>query len=143
MILYIKPVHRSRVGILLSLVAAIAIGGCDYDPAAIAAKQKELDSRLTKLENTPPAPAIPPIPQTPTVLWVQNPGVFPRASAYFNSKYECAATAEQWGFPDDKSAKKVGTDPWVTTTNKKDQYGQQATLVVSCLPQGVTPYAAK
>jgi hypothetical protein len=131
------------VSVLLPLVVAIVIGGCDFDPSAITAKQKELDSRLTKLENAPPAPVIPPTPPIPTVLWVQNPGAYPRASSYFNSKYECAETAAQWGFPDDKKAKQIGTDPWITTSSKKDQYGQQAILTVSCLPQGVTPYAAK
>jgi hypothetical protein len=130
-----------RISILLPVAVAIAIGGCDFDPSAITAKQKELDSRLTKLEHTPPAPVIPPTPPIPTVLWVQNPGAYPRASAYFNSKYECAETAAQWGFPDDKKAKQTGTDPWITTSSKNDQYGQPVILVVSCLPQGVTPYA--
>ena len=60
---------------ILGLV--IVIGGCDFDPAAITAKQKELDARLTKLENAPPTPVIPPTPPTPTVLWVQNPGAYP------------------------------------------------------------------
>jgi hypothetical protein len=136
MILYINPVSWSRAGILLSLAVAIVICGCDFDPSAIAAKQKELDSRLTKLENTPPPAVVPPTPPIPTVLWVQNPGAYPRASAYYNSKYECAASAEQWGFPDDKSARKVGVDPWITSSSKG-----QAVLTVSCLPQGVTPYA--
>jgi len=142
MILYITPVRRSSVCLLLPLVTGIAIGGCDFDPAAITAKQKELDARLTKLENAAaPAPLIPPTPPIPTVLWVQNPGAYPRASAFFETKYECAATAAQWGFPDDKKAKQTGTDPWITTSGKNDQYGQPAVLVVSCLPQGVTPYA--
>lgn len=134
--------HIVRVSILLPLAASIVIGGCDFNPSAITAKQKELDLRLTKLENAPPTvPLIPPTPSIPTVLWVQNPGQYPRASAYYNSKYECAATASQWGFPDDKGAKLTGTDPWITTSSKKDQYGQLAVLTVSCLPQGVTPYA--
>src|SRR5277367_131495 len=94
-----------RLSVLLPLVVVIFVGGCDYDPSTIVAKQKELDSRLTKLENTPTAPVIPPTPPIPTVLWVQNPGAYPRASAYYNSKYECAATAAQWTFPDDKKAK--------------------------------------
>jgi hypothetical protein len=43
--------------------------------------------------------------------------------------------------PDDKKAKQIGTDPWTTTSSRKDQHGQQEILVVSCLPQDVTPYA--
>lgn len=133
----------TRLSILLTLAVAIVIGGCDYDPSAIVAKQKELDSRLTKLENTPPAPVIPPASPIPTVMWVQNPGAYPRASAYYNSKSECAEIAAQWTFSGDKTAKQIGTDPWTTTSSKKDQFGQPSTLVVSCLPQGVTPYAQK
>jgi hypothetical protein len=131
----------TRIVIVLAIV--IAISGCDYDPSAIVAKQKELDARVTKLENAPPPAVIPPTPLTPTVMWVQNPGAYPRASAYYNSKYECAEIAAQWTFPSDKSAKQIGTDPWTTTSSRKDQFGQQEILVVSCLPQGVTPYAAK
>jgi hypothetical protein len=122
--------------IVVLFVIAMVISGCDYDPHAIAAKQKELDSRLTKLENTPSPVVTPPTPTIPTVLWVQNPGAYPRASAYFDSKLECAQSAEQWGFPDDKGAKKVGVDPWITSSSKG-----QAVLTVSCLPQGVAPYA--
>jgi hypothetical protein len=123
---------------------ALNTSGCDYDPSAINAKLNKLDSRVTQLEHAPPpAPPIPQAPPIPTVLWVQNPNAYPRASAYFHAKDECAEAAALWGFPDDKGAKQVGTDPWTTISSKKDQYGQPGTLVVSCLPQGVTPYASK
>ena len=124
-----------RLTLLLTLSVAIAIGGCDYDPSTFNKKLNEMDSRITKLENAAPAKVIPPIPQTPTVMWVQNPGQYPRASAYFDSKYECAQVAATWGWPEDKKAKQTGTDPWITTSSRND------ILVVSCLPQGVTPYA--
>lgn len=123
--------------VLLSLVAALAVGGCDFDPTAMNAKIAALDARVARLETASEFPRTPP---APTVMWVQNPGEYPRASSYYSSKEECAQTAATWGFPDDKSAKQIGTDPWVTRISRKDQFGQPAHLVVSCLPQGVQPY---
>lgn len=125
---------------LLLAAAGIAatISGCgDYDPAHLAAmntKLASLDSRVTALEKAPP-----PAPSVPTVLWVQE-GGYPRASAYFTSKEECATQAAGWGFPDDKTAKLVNVDPWITRSGKNDQFGRPITLTVTCLPQGVAPF---
>jgi hypothetical protein len=130
----------TRRGVLLSLVSATALSGCDYDPTAMNAKITALEARVAKLEIASTFRVTPPAPSLPTVLWVQNPGAYPRASSYYSSKEECAQTAAAWTFPDDKSAKQIGIDPWVTQINKKDQFGQPAQLVVSCLPQGVQPY---
>jgi len=124
--------------VLVLAGSAAAIGGCDFDPAAMNAKQTALDARVAKLEATAAIPS--PVPAIPTVLWVQDPGAYPRASSFFPSKEECAAAAAQWGLPDDKKAKLVGVDPWITMSSRRDQFGQQARLIVSCLPQGVTPY---
>lgn len=125
------------------VIVAAAVAGCgDYDPAHIAGMSKKiavLEARVTSLETaSPPVPSSPPI---PTVLWVQNPDAYPRASAYYSSKDECARIAAQWGFPDDKGAKQVSADPWVTQSSRRSQFGGPALLIISCLPQGVTPFA--
>jgi hypothetical protein len=135
-----KFVMVIKRGVLMSVVAAMTISGCDFDPQAMNAKITALDARIAKLEVASALPSTRPAPSIPTVLWVQNPGAYPRASSYYSSKEECAQTAAMWGFTDDKSARQIGTDPWITHTNKKDQFGQPAQLVVSCLPQGVQPY---
>lgn len=131
----------TKRGALLSLVVVLAISGCDFDPTAINSKIAALEARVAKLETASVIPSTPPAPPpVPTVLWVQNPSAYPRASSFYSSKEECAQVAATWGFSNDKSARQIGTDPWVTQSNKKDQFGQPAQLVVSCLPQGVQPY---
>lgn len=111
------------------------VSGCDYegDMRTVNNKLTSLDARVAALEKAPP-PA-PPAASVPTILWVQNPMAYPRASAAYASKAECAAMAQQWSFPGDKGAKQLGYDPWITQSSKKE------ILTVSCLPQGVTPFA--
>jgi hypothetical protein len=72
----------SRCGVLLPLMAALAVSGCDYDPAAMNAKIAALDGRVAKLEVASAFPNSPPTPPVPTVLWVQNPNEWPRASSF-------------------------------------------------------------
>lgn len=134
-----------RMWIFLAL-AVSAISGCDFDPAAMNAKLTGLDAKLTGLDARvarleAAAATLPTPPAVPTVLWVQDTDAYPRASAYFSSKEQCAASAAQWTFSNDKSAKLVSADPWVTQSGRrKDVLGQPARLTVSCLPQGVAPF---
>jgi len=100
-----KFVMVIKRGVLMSVVVAMTISGCDFDPQAMNAKITALDARIAKLEVASALPSTPPAPSIPTVLWVQNPGSYPRASSYYSSKEECAQTAAMWGFTDDKSAR--------------------------------------
>lgn len=123
----------TRSKVLTAIAVASLLSGCDYYDAkftSMSDKLTALDARVAALEKAPP-----PLPSIPTILWVQNPNAYPRASATYASKAECAAMAQLWGFQDDKGAKQVGFDPWITQSSKKDL------LIVSCLPVGVTPYA--
>ena len=127
-------------GAILPTVVLLTLAGCgEYDPAhlnAVSTKVDQLDGRVQALERARHA-----TPATPTVMWVQNPGTAPRASAYYATKEECAETAGQWGLIDEKNPKIISTDPWIIQSEKRrDAFGNLATLVVSCLPQGVAPF---
>lgn len=124
----------SELKVLMALAVVGVLGGCDYYDAkfqAVNDKVTALNARVAALERAPP-----PVPTTPTILWVQDPGAYPRASATYSSKEECAQMAQQWTFQDDKGAKHLGFDPWITQSSRN-----KAVLIVSCLPVGVTPYA--
>ncbi len=96
----------TRPALLLVLAVPAALSGCDFDPAAMNAKLTTLDAQVAKLEAACRYSAC---------------RAYPRASAYFASKDECAASAAQWSFPNDKSAKLVSADPWITQSVRKDQ----------------------